>query len=456
MAEKSGRGGAVLDDASVRGQGSIENGQAAGGLQRAVHGMDDFRIVVARPLEVFAQAQAGDRGLVQIQQGRHLTQERRGPSRVGEVLHQEAAGRLQIQQHRRGLGQFVEPLEGQRDAGPPGHREEMNDGVGGTADGMKGADGVVERSGAQQPRRFQVQFHQAHDLASGPVRQARSAGIGRRVGGVPGQCHSQGFGQRGQGGGRAHGHAVARTPDHGALEIQPVFLADPPGSKFGLEAPAIGAGSQLLASPVGGELWPAGHENRRHVRTHGAHEQSRRGLVATSQEDHPIQRIGPDAFLHVHAQEVPEEHGGGAHVELAQRDDRKFEGHPAGLPDPLLDPLGQRAQVGIAMGQLAPGVADADEGTVPVHRGVESESLQGRLSSPPVQLGGVEPLAAAQVPPFPVLQPLRLLPGKFPKCCVIMPETPTQFGEGLVGRNTPEGRSCGGFYYCSIRVPQLR
>ena len=318
MAQEFGSRGAVLDDASVRGQRAMKDGQAAGGLQGAVHGADDFRIVVAGSLEVLAQAPAGDRGLVQIQQGRHLLQERRGAACVGEVLHQETARRLQIQQHRRGLGQFVEPLEGQWNVGPPRHGEEVNDGVGGAADGVKRPDGVVERAGAQQPGRFQIQFHQAHDLASGPVRQTSPAGVGRRIGGVPGQRQSQGFGQRGQRGGRAHGHAVARTPDHGALEIQPVFLTDPTGSQFDLEAPAIGARSQLLAPPVGGELRSAGHEDRRQVRAHGSHEQSRRGLVASSQKDDAIQWIGPDAFLHVHAQKVPEEHGGGAHVELAQ------------------------------------------------------------------------------------------------------------------------------------------
>ena len=77
----------------------------------------------------------------------------------------------------------------------------------------------------------------------------------------------------------------------------------------------------------------------------------------------PSMRIAADGFFDVHAGEIAEQHRGGPQLRLAQRHHGKLERESAGFVDPALHELRELAEVAVAGSELAPGVADADDGT---------------------------------------------------------------------------------------------
>ena len=77
----------------------------------------------------------------------------------------------------------------------------------------------------------------------------------------------------------------------------------------------------------------------------------------------PVERVGADAFLHVHARQVAVEHGRRLHQRLAERGDRKFERKAPGLVHSALDLLGQNSQVCVARIQVRPRVAYPNHGS---------------------------------------------------------------------------------------------
>jgi hypothetical protein len=62
-----------------------------------------------------------------------------------EILHVTVADRLQVHQHRRAVGQFIEPLERHRHAGAAGDRGQMDNPIGGAADREQHAQRVLHR-----------------------------------------------------------------------------------------------------------------------------------------------------------------------------------------------------------------------------------------------------------------------------------------------------------------------
>ncbi len=104
----------------------------------------------------------------------------------------------------------------------------------------------------------------------------------------------------------------------------------------------------------------AGDDQRGQIAARRAHHQRRRGLVAAAQQHDAVDRIAADGFLHVHAGQVAEQHGGGPDVGFAQRHHRELQRKSAGFVDAALHTLGDLAEVGVAGRQLGPGVADAD------------------------------------------------------------------------------------------------
>ena len=69
--------------------------------------VDEIRRAV---LEPFAQGLAGHRQAIEMQQVAQFAQQRADAAGGEEIFHVAGADRLQIHQHRRGVGQFIEPL----------------------------------------------------------------------------------------------------------------------------------------------------------------------------------------------------------------------------------------------------------------------------------------------------------------------------------------------------------
>ncbi len=81
----------------------------------------------------------------------------------------------------------------------------------------------------------------------------------------------------------------------------------------------------------------------------------------------PSMRIAADGFFDVHAREIAEQHRGRLELRLAQRHHREFERESAGFVHAALHELRELAEMTIAGRELAPGVADADDGPAVEH-----------------------------------------------------------------------------------------
>ncbi len=73
-----------------------------------------------------------------------LPQQRAHAAAGEKILHVAVADRLEVHQDRGRVRQFVEPLQGHRNAGAPGDRGQMNDGVGRAPDRQQDAQRVLD------------------------------------------------------------------------------------------------------------------------------------------------------------------------------------------------------------------------------------------------------------------------------------------------------------------------
>ena len=148
--------------------------------------------------------------------------------------------------------------------------------------------------------------------------------------------------------GRTHGHAVAVRARNPGLGLQVIQARDAPGPQLGGKAIDIRSGTDILIAELAVEHRPARHRNGRQIHARRPHQTGWRRFVAAGQQHHSVERIGADAFLHVHARQVAVEHGSWLHHCLAERGNRKFERKAPGLVHAALDLLGQNPQMGVA------------------------------------------------------------------------------------------------------------
>ena len=115
------------------------NGSLARRDDRAV----DPRVALVR--EALAQRLAGHRHAVEMEQRLQFAQQDAHAAGCREVLHVAVADRLQVDQHRRGVGELVELVERHLDAGAPGDGGEMDDRVGRAAQRQQHAQRILHR-----------------------------------------------------------------------------------------------------------------------------------------------------------------------------------------------------------------------------------------------------------------------------------------------------------------------
>ena len=124
----------------------LERDQPADRRDRVVERADHRAVDPARRLvEPLGQRAALDVDRVEVQQRPQLAQQRAHAAGGVEVLHVALADRLEVDQHRRLVGERVEPLERQADAEPAGDGGQVHDGVGRAADRHQHADRVLDR-----------------------------------------------------------------------------------------------------------------------------------------------------------------------------------------------------------------------------------------------------------------------------------------------------------------------
>src|SRR5690606_6018033 len=83
-------------------------------------------------------------------------------ARVAEVLHEVGAAGHQVDQGGHRADQVVEVLQGQFDADASGEGRQMDEGVGGAADGRVDPDRVLERLPGQDPDRKSTRLNSSH------------------------------------------------------------------------------------------------------------------------------------------------------------------------------------------------------------------------------------------------------------------------------------------------------
>ena len=160
--------------------------------------------------------------------------------------------------------------------------------------------------------------------------------------------------------------------------------------------PHDSAGANILAFVLAVEHRPAGHHDGRNITAGRAHQQRRRGLVATGQQHHGIDRVTANGFFHIHARQVAREHGRGAQVGFTAGKHWELHREAACFQHAFLDVLGDLAEMRIARGQLRPGVADADNRFALELVVRNALVLHPAAVHEPVLVGGSEPLGGAQ------------------------------------------------------------
>src|SRR6476659_6068455 len=182
---------------------------------------------------------------------------------------------------------------------------------------------------------------------------------------------------------------------HRVLDLPELELVETPCADILVELPAVATGSDLTTLPVAVEHRAAGDDDGWHVAAREPHDARRRCLVTPGQQNDAVEWIAADRLLDVHRHQVPIEHGGRLHQRLAEREHRELEREAPCLQDSPLHRHRHVAEVRVAIDELAPAVADADQ-RPPLDRLVgEAFRLHPAAMQESVEAVPLEPVAAA-------------------------------------------------------------
>ena len=277
-----------------------------------------------------------------------------------QVLHEVPAGRLEVDEQRHARADPIEIVERQRDAEPSGDGEQVDHRIGRAADGRQGHDRVPERTAGHDVAGSPPGADHLDDQTSAELGLLLEAAVGGWDPGRAGEGHPECLGHEAHRGRGAHRVAVAGAPDHRGLRGDEGSRIERPGSDLLALPPDRRPAPEELTLEAAVEHGPARYDQRGQVHRRRGHQQRWDRLVAATEQDDPVDRVGPEEFLGRHRGEVPPEHRGRADLGLAEAHDRHVERHTTGLPDPVRDVPGQVPEVSIARDQVGPGIRDRD------------------------------------------------------------------------------------------------
>ena len=158
----------------------------------------------------FGEGEAGDGAGGGVEEWVEFAEKRGQTAGVVEVLHVMRAGGFEVEENGDFAGELIEIGEGEGDAGAVGDGGEMNEAVGGTADGLQDDGGVADRGGGEEVAGLWCaggcEFGGA---SSGGFGDAAAVGGDGGCGGGHGEREAEGFDEAGHGAGGAHGTAGA-------------------------------------------------------------------------------------------------------------------------------------------------------------------------------------------------------------------------------------------------------
>ena len=127
----------MLDDGGTRGEVAVENGDGAFFFQGRGAGADDVLIGDFFGLvDDFGEGEAGDGAGGGVEERVEFAEERGEAAGVVEVLHVVIARGFEIDEYGNFAGEMVEVGEGEGDSGAGGDRGEVDEAIGGAADGL--------------------------------------------------------------------------------------------------------------------------------------------------------------------------------------------------------------------------------------------------------------------------------------------------------------------------------
>ena len=211
------------------------------------------------------------------------------------------------------------------------------------------------------------------DVAEPPLRlnhlhRQTSCGVGVfekpavRGGGArdPGDRGAKRLGHDGHRRGGAHRIAVPLAADHRRFGFAEILLRHQTGADLLTETPYVRAAAHCRSPKMAGQHRPAGQHQCREVDRGRGHQQRGNGLVAPSQQDHPVNGVAAQHLLDRHRGQVSPQHRGGPHLRLPRRHHRQVQRNATGLVHALFDAGRDLVEVGVARRQIGGGVGDGD------------------------------------------------------------------------------------------------
>ena len=181
-----------------------------------------------------------------------------------EMLHVMRAGWLEVEQHRDLPAQSIEDFQVDIHAGAAGDGGQVNQAVGGPADGLQYDHGIAH-GGLGDQLAWLGSTGDGHLCGALAASLCNAAAVGVRGGrgGAHGQRQTQRFDDAGHGAGRAHDHAGADRRGEAAADQVDLGNVDGAGAMLRPEAAAIGAGAQHFTPVMAHHHRPGGHHDGR-------------------------------------------------------------------------------------------------------------------------------------------------------------------------------------------------
>ena len=159
----------------------------------------------------------------------------------------------------------------------------------------------------------------------------------------------------------------------------------------------VRTGAEHFAMPIAAQHRSGRRENSGNAGAGRAQQQAGRRLVAAAHQDDAVDRMGADQFLGLHREEIAIQHGRRLDVGLRQRERRQLDGKPARLQDAAFDVLDAGLEMRMALGEVGPGVDDADEGLAGIISRRIAHLVHARALPERAQVVAREPTGGAQV-----------------------------------------------------------
>jgi hypothetical protein len=281
-----------------------------------------------------------------------------------EIREVVLARGLQIDEHRRAIGDLVDAVERDVDAAPAGDGGQVDDRVRGSAERHQHRQRVLDglrRDDLRRPRPLA-------DHGDGPrtarLGRADAVRVDRRDRRRVRQAHAERLGERRHRARGAHHGAGAGGRREVPLDRVDALVAHLARAVLRPEAAAVGAGAEPFAAERHRDH-RTGHElDRRQVGGRRAHQLRRHRLVAAADEHDGVHRLRVDHLLGVHRHEVAEQQARRAQEDLAERHRRERERESAGREHAALHGFDEFGNAAMAVVEVAGRLRDADDRAV--------------------------------------------------------------------------------------------